>query len=166
MKVTKATPYALHALMYMVRHITQLPVTTNTIAKAEGIPAGYLAKVFQQLVKARFVRSVRGQKRGYVFARPPEEISLLELFEAIEGGPLFDDCFLRHCECGGTTENCYIYAKWASATRKINQLLAETNIITATWNHPEHRFYSLPESLKDTKSKTKRNATKSKIGVV
>jgi len=31
MKVTKATAYALHALMYMVRHITQLPVTTDTI---------------------------------------------------------------------------------------------------------------------------------------
>ena len=165
MKVTKATPYALHALMYMVRHATQLPVTTSTIAKAEGIPAGYLAKIFQRLTKARFVRSVRGQKRGYVFARPPEEISLLELFEVIEGGPLFDDCLLRHCECGGTPENCHIYAQWVSATKKINRLLAETSLVTAAWNHPEHRFYSLPESLKPAKSETRRKVAKSKVGV-
>ncbi len=166
MKVTKAAPYALHALMYMVRHRTQLPVTTSTIAKAEGIPAGYLAKIFQRLVKARFVRSVKGQKRGYVFARPPEEISLLELLELIEGGPLFDDCLLRHCECGGTPENCYIYAQWVSATRKISRLFAETSIVTAAWNHPEHRFYSLPESLEDTKHKPKTKVAKSKIEVM
>ncbi len=165
MKVTKATPYALHALMYMVRHRTQLPVTTSTIAKAEGIPAGYLSKIFQRLVKARFVRSVRGQKRGYVFARPPEEISLLELLEFIEGGPLFDDCLLRHCECGGTPENCRIYAQWVSATRKINRLFAETSIVTAAWNHPEHRFYSLPESLEATKNKAKKKIAKSKMEV-
>ncbi|MHC4084138.1 MAG: Rrf2 family transcriptional regulator [Planctomycetota bacterium] len=55
MKVSQATAYALHAMMYMVRHITQLPATTATIAKAEGIPAGYLAKIFRRLVKARLV---------------------------------------------------------------------------------------------------------------
>jgi len=153
MKVSQATAYALHAMMYMVRHITQLPATTGTIAKAEGIPAGYLAKIFQKLVKARFVRSVRGRKRGYVFARPPEEISLLELFEVIEGGPIFEDCLLRHCECGGTPENCCIYAQWISATKKINKLLSETSVATAAWNHPEHRFHSLPESLQAEKKK-------------
>ena len=166
MKVSRATAYALHAMMYMVRHITQLPATTSTIAKAEGIPPGYLAKIFRRLVKARLVRSVRSRKRGYVFARPPEEISLLELFEVIEGEPLFEDCLLRHCECGGTPENCYIYAQWVSATRKINQLLAETSVATAAWNHPQHRFRSLPESLQAEKKKVSRKVAKSKIEVM
>jgi Rrf2 family protein len=153
MKVAKSTAYALHALMYMVRHSTQLPATTDTIAKAEGIPSGYLAKIFQQLVKSRFVRAVRGRNRGYVFARPPEEISLLELFEAVEGGPLFDNCFLKHCECGGTPDNCRIFSIWADATRRIKELLEETTVATATWDHPQHRFLSLPESLADPKDK-------------
>lgn len=163
MKVSKATAYALHALMYMVRHITQLPATTNTIAKAEGIPPGYLAKIFQQLVKAGFVKAVRSGSRGYVFAKSPEEISLLELFELIEGEPLFDDCLLRHCECGGTPDNCCIYAKWVSATKKINQLLAETSLVTAAWNHPEHRFYSLPESLEAVNKRLKKKVAKSRV---
>lgn len=158
MKITQAGAYALHALMYMVRHVTQLPVTTGTIAKAEGIPPGYLAKIFQRLVKARIIRSVRGRSRGYVFARPPEEINLLELFEVIEGGPLFGECLLKYCECGGTPENCRIYATWLSATEKINQLLAETSIVAAAWNHPEHRFQSLPESLADVKGKKAPNS--------
>jgi Rrf2 family protein len=141
--------------MYMVRHNTQLPATTDTIAKAEGIPSGYLAKIFQRLVKAGFVRAVRGKNRGYVFARPPEEINLLELFETIEGGPLFDDCFLKHCECAGTPENCSIFSIWFNTTRQIKELLEETTVVNATWNHPQHRFLSLPESLDDTKIKHK-----------
>jgi Rrf2 family protein len=157
MKVRKSTAYALHALLYMVRHSTQLPATTATIAKAEGIPHDYLAKIFQQLVKARFVKAVKSKNRGYVFVRPPEEISLLELFEAVEGAPLFDDCFLRHCECGGTKENCHIFSVWVNATKRIEDLLSETTVATAAWSHPEHRFLSLPESLayRNDKKKTK-----------
>lgn len=158
MKVSKATAYALHGLMYMVRHITQLPATTQTIAKAEGVPSGYLAKIFQRLAKAGIVKSVKVQNRGYVFARPPEEISLLELFEVMEGGALFEDCLLRHCECGGTPDNCYIYSRWLGATTKINQLFAETNLVTAAWNHPEHRFNSLPESLKSDEGQAEKEA--------
>jgi Rrf2 family protein len=147
MKVTKSAAYAMHALMYMVRHSTQLPATTATVAKAEGIPSDYLAKIFQQLVKARFVRAVRSNKRGYVFAKPPEQISLLELFEAIESRPLFDDCLLRHCKCGGTPENCRISSVWVDATKRTKELLEETTVATAAWSHPQHRFLSLRESL-------------------
>ncbi len=120
MKISKTSAYALHALMYMVRHITQLPATSGTIAKAEGIPSAYLAKILQQLVKAGVVRAVKGTNRGYVFAKQPEEISLLELLELIEGNSLFDDCLLKHCECGGTPDNCCIFAKWLTATKKIS----------------------------------------------
>lgn len=153
MKITKSAGYALHALMYMVRHNTQLPVSALTVAKAEGIPSDYLAKIFQQLAKARFVKAVRGRKRGYVFARPPEQISLLELFEAIESRPLFDDCFMRHCECGGTPESCRIYSIWTDATREIKKELDATTVASAAWNHPEHRFLGMPISLAEQRQK-------------
>lgn len=165
MKITRSSSYALHALMYMVRHSTQLPATTSTIAKAEGIPTDYLAKIFQQLVKARFVRAVRGKSRGYVFARPPEQISLLELFELIENETLFDDCLLRHCECNGTPENCRIFSVWRDATRQIKELLAQTSVASATWNHPEHRFLSLSESLTGPRHNEGSAPTESEIAV-
>ena len=148
MKVKKATAYALHALMYMVRHITQLPVTTNAIAKGEGIPPEYLAKIFQQLAKAQIVKGVKGRKKGHVFARPPEDISLLEVINSIEGESVFDDCPIKHCQCGGTPQNCYIYAQWINATKKIRTIFDETSLTSVAWNHPEHRFNSLPELLK------------------
>ena len=151
MRVKKSTAYALHALMYMVRHITQLPVTINTIAKGEGIPPGYLAKIFQKLTKAQIIKGFKGRKKGYTFARPPEEISLLEVINIIEGGPLFDDCPIRHCKCGGTPQNCHIYSQWINATRKISELFEQTSLAAVAWNHPEHRFNSLPVSLETKK---------------
>jgi len=153
MKINQASAYALHALMYMARHMTQLPVTSKAMARAEGMPQGYLAKVLQQLVKAGFIRSVRGRERGYVFAVPPDEISLLDLFERMEGEPLFDDCPLRHCACGGTKQNCHIFSQWLAATRKMKDLLGETTIAAATWQHPEHRFNILPDLTTTEKSK-------------
>ena len=158
MKVTKATAYALHALMYMVRHSTQLPITTKIIAKGEGIPSEYLAKIFQRLSKAHIVKGVKGRKKGHIFARSPEDISLLEIIDCIEGESLFGDCPIRHCQCGGSPQNCHIYAQWISATRKINTLFEETSLATVAWNHPEHRFHSLPESLG---IKNRRNRKKS-----
>ena len=148
MKVKKSVGYALHALAYMVRHKTQLPVTTKLIAKSEGIPEDYLAKVFQTLTKAGFVKSVRGKRKGYIFDRQPEDISLLMLIEAIEGGSIFNDCFLRHCECGGTLDNCRIYSVWINSTKKILDILKETSLESAAWNHPDHRFNYMPENMK------------------
>ena len=144
MKISQASAYALHALMYMARHVTQLPATAETMAKAEGMPQGYLAKVLQRLVKAGFIKSVKGRQRGYTFAMPPEEITLLALFESLEEQPLFDDCPLRHCACGGTRENCHIYAQWLVATRRFKELLEEMTVASAAWHHPEHRFHALP----------------------
>ncbi len=160
MRVSKASAYALHAMMYMIRHITQLPVSTGTIAKAEGIPTAYLAKIFQRLVKAGFVKAVKGRQKGYIFARSPNEINLLELLETTEGVVLFGDCFLRQCDCGGTPENCHIYARWDSATKKIRKLFEDISLETAAWNHPEHRFYNLPDLLKAEKTRQKAKRSK------
>jgi Rrf2 family protein len=145
MKISQASAYALHAMMYMVRHATQLPVTSKVIAKAEGIPAGYLSKVLQQLAKAGFIRAVRGQDRGYIFGTLPEQITLLQLFETLEERPLFDECPLQHCACGGTPQNCRIFSQWVEATRAVKDLLTETTVAAAAWSHPEHRFDVLPE---------------------
>ncbi len=144
MKIKQATAYALHAMMYMVRHMTQLPATVEPIARAEGIPAKYLAKIFRQLAGAGLITAATPRRKGYIFARDPEDISVLELFEITEGGPLFDDCFMRHCQCGGTSENCDIYSAWHMAMSKVTDHLAATNLVTAAWNHPPHRFDKLP----------------------
>jgi Rrf2 family transcriptional regulator, iron-sulfur cluster assembly transcription factor len=132
MKISLGSAYGLHALMFMARHVTQLPMTSENIAKAEGIPVKYLAKILHRLAKAHIIKASRGNNKGYSFDRSPKEISLFELFEAIEGRPLFEGCFMKHCECGGTPGNCLVYAQWVSATKKITKFLSETTVEAAT----------------------------------
>jgi Rrf2 family protein len=140
MKIKQATAYTLHGMIYMVRHMTQLPMTVSMIAKAEGIPESYLAKIFNKLTKAGFIKVTDVKQRGYIFARDPKEINLLELFEVVEGKALFTECFMDHCECGSTPENCAIYATWIKSTRQTVDFLANTDLVTAAWNHPNHHF--------------------------
>jgi Rrf2 family protein len=150
MESSKASAYALHALMYMVRHVTQLPAAAETIAKTEGIPAEDLNAILKQLTHAGFVQPVQGHENGYVFAKPPQEITLLELFETLEDQLLLDDCPLRHGECGVAPENCCILAQEGTATNRIRDLFERTNIVTAAWNHLEYRF-GAPSRIIDTR---------------
>lgn len=64
------------------------------IAEITGIPAPYLAKIFQRLSEAGIVISKRGYKGGVKLIRPPEEISLLEIDSAIDGTKSGGQCGL------------------------------------------------------------------------
>lgn len=76
--------YALRALA----HLASLPLNTalnsETIAKATGVPKGYLSKIMRDLVLAHLVRSQRGPNGGFTIARAPDLISVLEVVNAVD----------------------------------------------------------------------------------
>lgn len=88
MKLSRSTEYALKALEFMVHHVPGEPVAARTIARHQQIPLGYLLKVMQQLVRGGILLSQRGPQGGFILARPPGGITLLEIIQAIEG-PIF-----------------------------------------------------------------------------
>jgi len=140
MKAKKAIAYGLHATIYMVRHATQLPVTAGDIARSEGIPHRYLAKILGRLAGAGILEVVNTPRRGYIFAVRPERITLLKLFQAIDHDPLFQECFLQHCDCGALQGACEIYEVWRRKMDEMTEYLAHTSIDAVAWGHPEHRF--------------------------
>ena len=147
MKLSKASSYALHALMYMVRHSTLLPVPIKVMAKAEDIPREYLAKIFQLLVKKQIVISQIKGRGGYDFARPPKQISVLEVLEAVEGESIFEECFLKHSDCEGIAENCNLFQLWQEATAKLRESLSKMYLTEVTWAHPLHTFNTSSEKV-------------------
>jgi Rrf2 family protein len=164
MKISLGAAYGMHALMFMVRHITQLPITSTNIAKAEGIPEKHLAKILHRLAVANIIKVSKGAVKGYSLAKSPEQISLLDVLEAIEERPLFKECFMKHCVCSGTQENCIIYKEWISVIGKFVKFLSQTSLESATWHHPEHRFYKLQASAKGALSgKKSRGMSGSKV---
>ena len=63
----------------------ELPVQVRVIADRAEIPEGFLEQIMSDLRKAGLVESVRGAHGGYRLARPPEEINLADVIEAIDG---------------------------------------------------------------------------------
>jgi Rrf2 family protein len=72
-------------------HSRGAALSSRDLAEFQGISPSFMAKIFPRLEKAGIVRASKGVRGGYVLARAPEEISFLEIVDAIEGRkPLFD----------------------------------------------------------------------------
>ncbi len=85
MKLTSRSEYALLALVYLSRSNTEVYVSAETIAQAQGIPLKFLEQILLALKRARYLRSSKGQHGGYCLAKPPETIPLAEIIRLFEG---------------------------------------------------------------------------------
>jgi Rrf2 family protein len=85
MKLTRASSYAIHALVFMAAEKQNRPVASHLIAKARGIPERFLLKVLKPLVSARVLHSVKGPNGGYRLARAANDITILQVLEAVDG---------------------------------------------------------------------------------
>jgi Rrf2 family protein len=85
MKLSRASAYALHALVYLARHDETANTTAHDMAGADGTPELFLRKALKHLVDARLLHSLKGPHGGYRLARPAEKITLLQIVEAVDG---------------------------------------------------------------------------------
>ncbi len=90
LSITSKSPYALRALVELHRCGESAPVPLAELARRGEIPVQFLEQLFATLRRAGMLRSQRGVKGGYSFGRPPEEITVLELVELLDG-PLGQD---------------------------------------------------------------------------
>ena len=82
--ITTKSPYALRALAELGRS-GDGPVPIGDLARRRDIPVQFLEQLFAVLRRAGVLRSQRGVKGGYSFARPPGEITALEIVELLDG---------------------------------------------------------------------------------
>lgn len=83
--ITSKSPYALSALVELARTGGSAPVPIGEIAKRRDIPVQFLESLFATLRRAGILQSQRGVRGGYSFARPPAEVTVLEVVELLEG---------------------------------------------------------------------------------
>ena len=83
--ITTKSPYALSALVELHHHGDRGPVPIAELARRRDIPVQFLEQLFATLRRAGVLRSQRGVKGGYSFARPAGEITVLELVELLDG---------------------------------------------------------------------------------
>ncbi|OIR09338.1 HTH-type transcriptional regulator CymR [mine drainage metagenome] len=86
MKLSVKVNYACRVLAQIARlHGTGELAHVETLAQAEAVPANYLAQILSELRDGGLITSRRGKQGGYALARPPEQITLLEIVKLIEG---------------------------------------------------------------------------------
>jgi len=83
--ITTKSPYAVRALAELARRGTAAPVPIGEIARARDIPVQFLEGLFATLRRAGILQSQRGVKGGYSFARPPSDVTVLDVVELLEG---------------------------------------------------------------------------------
>ncbi|MFL5821831.1 MAG: RrF2 family transcriptional regulator [Solirubrobacteraceae bacterium] len=83
--ITSKSPYAVAALVELYHSGDRAPVALAELARRRNIPPQFLEQLFAVLRRAGLLRSQRGVKGGYAFARPPAEITVLEVVELLDG---------------------------------------------------------------------------------
>lgn len=125
LRISEAASLAMHALGYLAKRESG-PVTSREIASCFEISEAHLSKVMQRLVKVELLRSVRGPRGGFTLNRDPESVTLLEIFEAIEGRFEPRQCLLSSSICDG--DNCILGKIVVEANTMLRTRLEETTL--------------------------------------
>ena len=125
MQITRQADYAVRAVLYLAQLGAEQRAATSQIAQEQSIPPSFLAKIVSQLSVAGLLQTSRGARGGVSLARPPEQISLLEVVEAIDGPILLNECVSNAgaCQFG---DSCPMKPIWCDAQSELVQRLGAT----------------------------------------
>lgn len=125
LRITDGASLAFHTMAFLVKSPGRW-ISTREIASELGVSENHLAKVCQRLAKAGLVESVRGPGGGFRLAKSPAEITLLEVYEAIEGVLKPIDCFLGKPVC--QRSKCIFGNLIHSVNTQVKEYLASTTL--------------------------------------
>ena len=114
MQITRQADYAIRAVMYLSRLGANQRAATSQVAKEQSIPPSFLAKIISQLSIAGLLHTSRGARGGVMLAKPAQDISLLDVVEAIDGPISLNECsspdgncsFGEDCQLQGSLVRC------------------------------------------------------------
>ena len=99
LRISEAASLALHTMVYLAGD-PSTHYSAGKLSRVICVSEAHLAKVLQRLVKEGLLVSVRGPKGGFQLARKTDEITLLEVFEAIDGPYEPSACLMHDRTCG------------------------------------------------------------------
>lgn len=95
--LSEAASLAIHAMVLIAK--SKEHVNVNFLAEKMGASRNHLAKIMQQLVKYGYLKSIRGPNGGFVLSKPAKDITVLNIYEAIEGKIEVHECPLDRPIC-------------------------------------------------------------------
>jgi Rrf2 family protein len=125
LKISEAASLALHTVVYLATQHDGL-VSTKQIARVLHASEAHLSKVLQRLARVGIVSSIRGPKGGFALHKPADAISLLEVYEAIEGPLALNNCLGDHPSCSG--KQCVLGTLIGNIHDQVSKYLSKTTV--------------------------------------
>ncbi|WP_422445151.1 RrF2 family transcriptional regulator [Thermoanaerobacterium sp. DL9XJH110] len=120
MKITQEADYALRVVAYLSKMGYGNKITAAKIAEEENIPMRFLLKLLRKLKAAGIIESILGVGGGYTLKKLPEDITLKDVIEAVDGPIYINRCLYDPEKCNlKRASRCNVH----NALRKIQQIL-------------------------------------------
>ncbi len=113
--------------LFLAMQERQRIVTRSEIVRGMEVPFHFLGKIAQALSRAGVLEIRKGARGGYRLARPAEDISLLQVVEAVEGPIFLNQCLLRPQSCSRSSF-CAVHQVWAQAQQRMREVLGSASL--------------------------------------
>lgn len=127
MLYSKTCEHAIRALAYLASRPAGNLCLVDEIAEAEDMPRPFTSKILRDLVRAGLLTSSRGPGGGYALARDPEDVSLLEIQQIIDGAGHLDRCVVGLAACNEFAP-CPLHDEFKPLREKIRTYLSGTTL--------------------------------------
>ena len=129
MIITRATEYAIRAVLYMACQPQGEIIFKKDICRAQEITPAFLTKILQPLIKAGIVGSQRGVGGGFYLAKPPAEINLFDIVQTQEGPLYLNQCLIKEGHCGREFF-CPVHGAWQEIRSEFMATLSRHDFAT------------------------------------
>lgn len=136
MVITRATEYAIRALLYLAKQPKGRIVYKKDICESQNVTPAFLTKILQPLIKNGIVGSQRGVGGGFYLARDPERITLLDVVQSQEGAIYLNRCLEDPASCQ-RPDNCPVRKIWEQANRSLIDILSGYDFLWLTQQENE-----------------------------
>ncbi len=125
--LSRRADYGVRAMLDIASQSPKNRLVVSEIAERQRIPVHFLAKIMPRLARAGLVRTSLGVGGGVTLATPADQISLLQIIQAIDGPLRLNLCSLdpQQCEC---SQDCAALEVWCRAQAQLNETLAQTRL--------------------------------------
>lgn len=135
--ISKKTDYALRMISELVLEPNAV-VSVRNAAEDNGVPYSFARSIQHELVRAGIIKSMRGSRGGMVLAVNPDEVSLLDIIEAVQGPISLAQCDNPSCdEACPNRDTCNLCPIWRNARNMLCEYFSKISLTEAVRGVPQ-----------------------------
>ena len=122
MKLSTRTRYAVRAMIELAKHDLNRPLQLKIIAERQEISVKYLEQLMAVLKSAGLIKSIRGSRGGYILAKAPNQIAIIDILHCVEGPIATVECVEDGSRCSRAAD-CAAREVWIRVEQAIENVL-------------------------------------------